>query len=139
MFSQPHVLQKYISNISGAISHEFSFSFFHRPDPKARLLMRVQLSKEKLYEAKRGIFEWYKQWDQAGIGLSPLWSGIASSYTESDFILSIAGCAQQARYEYVMMKKNNMFQQKYLTYQNHVNKYHCEYPNSPLLQLPAYD
>ena len=37
------------------------------------------------------------------------------------------------------MKKNHVFQQKYLTYQKHVNQYHLQYPNSPVLQLPTLD
>ena len=30
--------------------------------------MRIQLSKEKLYEAKWGVLEWYNKWDCSGIG-----------------------------------------------------------------------
>ena len=38
-----------------------------------------------------------------------------------------------------MMKKNQVLQHKYLTYQKHVNEYHLRYPYSPVLQLPTLE
>ena len=49
------------------------------------------------------------------------------------------GYSQQARYKAVMMRKNQALHQKYLTYQKHVNQFHRQYPNSPIVQLPTYD
>lgn len=49
---------------------DFVMLIVHNSDPKARILMRIQLSKEKLYEAKWGVIEWYNKWDNSGIGLS---------------------------------------------------------------------
>ena len=49
------------------------------------------------------------------------------------------GYSQQARYKSVMMKKNQVLQHKYLTYQKHVNQYHLRYPDSPVLRLPTLE
>ncbi|KAH9820119.1 hypothetical protein DFH28DRAFT_1200891 [Melampsora americana] len=83
-------------------------------DPRARLLMRVRLAKEKLYEAKVGKIQWQKKWDQPGIGTT-----------------------DKARYKEVMNKRNKVLAQKYSTYKTTVKNYHHEYPNAPAQQLPT--
>lgn len=38
-----------------------------------------------------------------------------------------------------MMKKHQVLQHKYLTYQKHVNQYHLQYPHLPVLPLPTLE
>ncbi|KAH9819280.1 hypothetical protein DFH28DRAFT_887071, partial [Melampsora americana] len=85
-------------------------------DPKARLMLRVRVSKEKLYEAKVGKVEWQKKWDQPGIGNT-----------------------DQARYKRVMDRRNKALLQKYNSYKTSVETFHETYPDSQPLHLPTIE
>lgn len=101
--------------------------------------MRIQLSKEKLYEAKWGVVEWYNKWDRSGIGKIHKAPRMTRNHVNSDDFSHIPGYSQQARYKAVMMRKNKLLQQKYLTYRNHIHHYHDKFPDSPILQLPTFE
>ena len=101
--------------------------------------MRIQLSKEKLYEAKWGVVKWYNKWDCSGIGKIHNAPRMTSNNVNSEDFSHTLGYSQQARYKAVMMRKNKLLQQKYLTYQNHINQYHNKFPDSPILPLPTFE
>ena len=61
----------------------------------------------------------------------------ALKHTMNIHFIVFIGYKQQARYKDVMMKKNRTLQQKYQTFDTHVDRYHHEYPDSPIIQLPT--
>ncbi|KAH9817087.1 hypothetical protein DFH28DRAFT_889927, partial [Melampsora americana] len=83
---------------------------------RARMLLQVRVSKEKLYEAKVGKVEWQKKWDKPGIGTT-----------------------EQARYKSVMDRRNKALLQKYNSYKVSVEASHLSYLDSPPLQLPTLE
>ncbi|KAH9823531.1 hypothetical protein DFH28DRAFT_880299 [Melampsora americana] len=85
-------------------------------DPRARLCMRIRVSKEKLYEAMVGKIEWQKKWNQPGLGTS-----------------------EQVRYKSVMEKRNKALALKYGTYKSNVEAYHEQYPEHPAMDLPTLE
>ncbi|KAH9815145.1 hypothetical protein DFH28DRAFT_893345 [Melampsora americana] len=85
-------------------------------DPRARLLLRVRVAKEKLHEAKVGKIEWQKRWDQPGIGTT-----------------------DQGRYKRIMDKRNKALGQKCATYKSNVETYCHEYPDAPAQPLPTFE
>ncbi|KAH9813697.1 hypothetical protein DFH28DRAFT_1128352 [Melampsora americana] len=76
---------------------------------KGRALIRVRLAKMKLYEAKVGIVEAQKQWDQCGLGTSV-----------------------QQSFKAMMTKKQLTFRRKWTTYNTQAMKYNDIRPFSNL-------
>ncbi|EGG00817.1 uncharacterized protein MELLADRAFT_92992 [Melampsora larici-populina 98AG31] len=69
-------------------------------DPQGRGLIRIQLAKMKLLEAKAGIVEVQNEWDQRGLG-----------------------CRKHERYRTLMKGKQDQFQKKYKTFETQINDY----------------
>ncbi|KAH9816158.1 hypothetical protein DFH28DRAFT_1160735 [Melampsora americana] len=69
-------------------------------DAQGRGLIRIQLAKIKLLEAKAGIVEVQNEWDQRGLG-----------------------CRKHERYRILMKGKQDQFKRKYETFQTQINNY----------------
>lgn len=83
--------------------------------PKARALIRVRTSKQKLYEAKVGILEAQRRWEKHGQGTR----------------------AQQSLKQF-MRNKHALFKKKFDSYKSQVSKYNAIIPISNL-PCPSYE
>ncbi|KAH9822464.1 hypothetical protein DFH28DRAFT_881386 [Melampsora americana] len=85
-------------------------------DPQGRGLIRIQLAKMKLLEAKAGIVEVKNEWDQRGLG-----------------------CRKHERYRILMKGKQDQFQKKYRTFETQINNYKESYPASNMDPCPPIE
>ncbi|KAH9820358.1 hypothetical protein DFH28DRAFT_885041, partial [Melampsora americana] len=76
-------------------------------DAQGRGLIRIQLARIKLLEAKAGIVEVQNEWDQRGLG-----------------------CQKHELYRILMKGKQDQFKRKYETFQTQINNYKESYPTS---------
>lgn len=104
-------------------------------DPCAKILLRVRLAKDKMYEAKVGKLEWQKKWDKPGIGeLLDLIDRLLVL-----MVFGLTGTSEQPRYKSIMEKRDKALLQKFNTFKSNVENYHLLYPDRPGIQLPTFD
>ncbi|OAV91436.1 hypothetical protein PTTG_05125 [Puccinia triticina 1-1 BBBD Race 1] len=116
-------LPKTISNLEGEIESlvvELGWENFRdlpgATDAKSKALLKLKVSKIKLYKAKVGVIEMQKKWDQGG-----------------------SGTRMQERYKKQMTSKVNILKKKWLAYNNCAEAYNSDFAPRTPLATPTLD
>ncbi|KAI7956933.1 hypothetical protein MJO28_004028 [Puccinia striiformis f. sp. tritici] len=83
---------------------------------KTKLLIKIKISKSKLYEAKVGVCEVQRKWDERG-----------------------SGTRMQARFKKLMNLKMKLLKNKWNSYNRKVHDYNNSYPRNNLMEAPNFD
>ncbi|KAA1110581.1 hypothetical protein PGT21_026603 [Puccinia graminis f. sp. tritici] len=85
-------------------------------EAEIKALIKIKISKSKLYEAKVGVIEMQKRWDQPR-----------------------SGTRVQHRFKKQMNSKMNMFKKKWISYNNWATSFNSDFSPEVPLETPSFD
>ncbi|KAA1065754.1 hypothetical protein PGT21_009265 [Puccinia graminis f. sp. tritici] len=85
-------------------------------EAEIKALIKIKISKSKLYEAKVGVIEMQKRWDQPR-----------------------SGTRVQHRFKKQMNSKMNMFKKKWISYNNRATSFNSDFSPEVPLETPSFD
>ncbi|KAI7942707.1 hypothetical protein MJO28_012734 [Puccinia striiformis f. sp. tritici] len=110
------MMESEIENIIDELGSEYFRNFPGGSDAEIKSLIKLKISKSKLYEAKVGVLEMQKRWDQRG-----------------------SGTRVQATYKKQMNTKMSLLKKKWTSYNNRATAFNTEFSPQVEVGTPAFE